>query len=80
MQHVRRKVQLYGQILHKELFVKVLPCLLTHEDASTLVVFRCTAGPAHHLKDIHDRITDIAMFLPFIGLDAQSVSFDAMRT
>lgn len=62
------KVRFDGQTFCKELLVKVLSSLLTHQHASTPVIFGWTTGPTHHLQDVHDRIVDIAMLLSFIEL------------
>ncbi len=71
MQHVGREVRLDRKAFREELLVKVLACLLAHEDAATLLVLGGTASAAHHLEDVHDRVIDVTMFLSFIELDTQ---------
>ena len=70
MEKMCGKVRFDGQAFCKELLVEVLASLLTHQHASTPVIFSRTTGPTHHLQYVHDRIVDIAMLFSFVELYA----------
>ena len=70
MEEVRGQMGLDRQAFRQEFFIKVFPCLLTHENTATVVILSRAAGFTHHLKDIHDRVVNVAMFLAFVELYA----------
>lgn len=69
MQHVCGQMRFDGQTLGQELLVKVLASLLAHEDTSAPLVFKRPTGSAHHLENVHDRIVNVPVLLPFVDLD-----------
>jgi len=64
------KVRLDGQTLGQELLAKVLTSLLTHQDASAVLVLKRATSLAHHLQNIHYRVVDVPMFFSLIELNA----------
>lgn len=72
MQHVGGEVGLNRQTFRQELFVEFLPRLLAHEDTPAPVIFKGSAGSAHHLKNLHDGIVDVSVLPAFVILNAHN--------
>ena len=66
------KVRLDGQTLRQELLVKVLMSLLTHQDASVVLILKWATSLTHHLQNIHYRVVNILMFFALIELNAHN--------
>jgi len=69
VQHVCGEVRLDGQTFRQELLVEFLPRLLTHENASTSVIFEGSTSSAHHLEDLHNGIVDVSVLPAFVVLN-----------
>jgi len=67
---MRWQVRFDRQTLREELLVEVLASLLTHQDASAVLVLQWATRLAHHLQNIHHRVVNIPMFFALIKLDA----------
>ena len=69
MHHVRGEMGLDWQTFRQELLVEFLPRLLAHEDAPAPIIFKGSAGSAHHLEDLHDGIVDISVLPTLVILN-----------
>lgn len=70
VQQVSWEMAFDGKTFRQEFLIKVLPGLLTHEDASAAFVVSRPTCSTHHLQDIHDGIVHISVLLAFIVLHA----------
>jgi len=70
MQQMRWQVRLDRQTLGQELLVEVLTGLLTHQDASAVLVLQRPTRLVHHLQNIHHRVVNVPMFFALIELNA----------
>lgn len=68
MKKMGGEMRLDRQAFRKEFLVEVLPCLLAHKNAATVLVLLRATGFTHHLKDVHNRVVDIAMLLALVEL------------
>jgi hypothetical protein len=69
MEKVSGEMGFDGQSLSKELLVEVFPRLLAHQDAPTTLILCRSAGAAHHLQHVHNRIVDVTMLFAFVVLN-----------
>jgi len=72
MQQMGWEVGLDRQTFRQEFLVEVFSRLLAHEHASTTFILRWSTSTAHHLKNVHYGIINVAMFLAFVVLNSHN--------